>query len=109
MTTWQPVCPLTAVPPACGVPALVDDDPVAVFRTSEDELFAVGNIDPFCGAGVISRGIVGDRGGEPTVASPMLKQVFSLRTGECLDDPAARLPTYPVRLHADMVEIAHPC
>lgn len=108
MSTWHPVCPLTTVPPACGVPALVGTEPVAVFRTAADELYAVGNVDPFCGAGVISRGIVGDRGGEPTVASPMLKQVFSLRTGECLDDPHARLPTYRVRLRDEMVEIAAP-
>ncbi|MCX2734208.1 nitrite reductase small subunit NirD [Saccharopolyspora sp. NFXS83] len=108
MTTWLPICPWTALAPACGVPALLAAEPVALFRTHDDELYAVGNVDPFCGAGVMSRGIVGDRAGEPTVASPMLKQVFSLRTGECLDDPAARLPTFPVRRHDEMVEIAVP-
>jgi nitrite reductase (NADH) small subunit len=107
--TWQPVCALEMLPPEYGVPALVQDRPVAVFRTHDDELYAVGNVDPFCGAGVISRGIVGDRGGEPTVASPMLKQVFSLRTGQCLDDPSARLPVYPVRRRPDgVVEVALP-
>lgn len=106
---WQRICELDLLPPECGVPALVHDRSVAVFRTRDDELFAVGNVDPFCGAGVISRGIVGDRGGEPTVASPMLKQVFSLRTGQCLDDPAARLPVYPVRRRGDdVVEVALP-
>ena len=29
----------------------------------------------------MSRGLVGDRGGEPTVASPLLKQAFSLVDG----------------------------
>ena len=93
--SWEPICEFDALPPEYGVPALVKDQPVAVFRTHDDQLHAVGNIDPFCGASVISRGIVGDRGGEPTVASPMLKQVFSLRTGPCLDDPSVRLPVYP--------------
>ena len=106
--SWQSICPLSAVPPACGVPALLGGYPVAVFRTTDDELFAVGGVDPLCGAGVISRGIVGDRAGEPTVASPLLKQVYSLRTGECLDEPAAKLPTYRVRLRDEMVEIAVP-
>ncbi|MDA3628762.1 nitrite reductase small subunit NirD [Saccharopolyspora oryzae] len=107
--TWQRICELDLLLPEYGVPALVHDQPVAVFRTRDDELYAVGNVDPFCGAGVISRGIVGDRGGEPTVASPMLKQVFSLRTGQCLDDPAAQLPIYPVRRRADdVVEVALP-
>ena len=36
---------------------------------------------------MISRGIVGDRGGVPKIASPIFKQSFDLRTGQCLDDP----------------------
>ncbi|MCI2417251.1 nitrite reductase small subunit NirD [Saccharopolyspora sp. K220] len=105
---WQQICGIDLLPREYGVPVLVQDHPVALFRTHDDQLFAVGNVDPFCGAGVISRGIVGDRSGEPTVASPMLKQVFSLRTGQCLDDPNARLPVYPVRRRADVVEVAVP-
>ena len=46
---------------------------------------AVSNFDPYSGAHVISRGIVGTRQDAPTVASPMYKQVFDLRTGACLD------------------------
>ena len=107
--SWEPICEFDALPPEYGVPALVKDQPVAVFRTHDDQLHAVGNIDPFCGSSVISRGIVGDRGGEPTVASPMLKQVFSLRTGQCLDDPSVRLPVYPIRRREDgVVEVALP-
>jgi nitrite reductase (NADH) small subunit len=105
---WQQICEFDLLAPEYGLPALIRDHAVAVFRTHDGELFAVGNVDPFCGAGVMSRGIVGDRDGEPTVASPMLKQVFSLRTGQCLDDPAARLPVYPVRRRADVVEVAVP-
>ncbi len=106
--SWFPVCDLDRLQPECGTPALVSEHPVALFRTREDELFAVSNVDPFCGVGVISRGIVGDHGGEPTVASPMLKQVFALRTGECLDDPQVALPVYPVRRRANAVEVAVP-
>ena len=54
-------------------------------RTFDGRLYATDQIDPFSGAAVLSRGIVGDRGGVPTVASPMYKQVFDLRTGACLD------------------------
>lgn len=106
--SWQQICELDVLAPEDGVPALVGEHPVALFRTHDDQLFAVGNIDPFCGAGVISRGIVGDRGGEPVVASPMLKQAFSLRTGECLDDPDKSLPTYRVRERDNVVEVALP-
>jgi nitrite reductase (NADH) small subunit len=50
---------------------------------------------------VLSRGIVGDRGGRVTVASPLLKQAFSLEDGSCLDDPRVSVPVYPVRVTAD--------
>jgi nitrite reductase (NADH) small subunit len=46
----------------------------------------------------MSRGIVGNRGDVPTVASPMFKQVYDLRTGVCLDDPSLVLTVYPVRV-----------
>ena len=62
-------------------------------------MHAVSNFDPYSGAHVMSRGIVGTREGIPTVASPMYKQVFDLRTGICLDtqgkDPHA-LQSWPV-------------
>ena len=105
---WQQVCSYGLLQPECGIPALLGEEPVALFRTFSDELYAVSNIDPFSGAGVMSRGIVGDRSGEPTVASPLLKQVFSLRTGVCLDEPETRLLTYRVRRRGDVVEIALP-
>ena len=69
---------------------------IALFRTHDGEVFAIGNQDPFSGANVMSRGIVGSRGDVPTVASPMFKQVFDLRTGSCLDDPSVSLPVYQV-------------
>lgn len=103
--TWQTVCDYTALPAEAGIPALLGEIPIALFRIGDDDLFAVGNVDPFCGAGVISRGIVGDREGEPTVSSPMLKHVFSLRTGSCLDDPDRALPTYEIRRRDDSVEV----
>lgn len=105
---WREVCTYTILQPECGMPALFGEHKVALFRTTADELFAVGNVDPFSGAGVMSWGIVGDRDGEPTVCSPMLKQVFSLRTGMCLDAPEAQLPIYPVRRRDDVVEIGFP-
>ncbi|MBA8824788.1 nitrite reductase (NADH) small subunit [Saccharopolyspora lacisalsi] len=102
---WHRVCTAAALPPEYGVAALLGEDGAAVFRTAGDGLFAVGNVDPFSGAGVISRGIVGDRDGEPTVSSPMHKHVFSLRTGTCLDEPSVALPTYPVRYRGGDVEV----
>nr|WP_207619448.1 nitrite reductase small subunit NirD [Nocardioides sp. IC4_145] len=90
------VCRLERIPREAGVCALVDGRAVAVFRTHDDEVFALGNYDPFSRASVLARGIVGTRGDVPFVASPMHKQGFDLRTGQCLDDAAVRVPTYDV-------------
>ena len=46
-----------------------------------------------------------DRDGEPTVASPLHKQVFALRDGRCLDDPAVRLPAFTVRAVGGSVQV----
>lgn len=102
---WLQVCAEHLLPHEDGIAVLVGDRHVAVFRTAFDEVLAVGNIDPFSGIGVISKGIVGDRRGEPTVSSPLHKQVFSLHSGRCLDEPEVALPTYPARLHHGAVEV----
>jgi nitrite reductase (NADH) small subunit len=103
--TWVVVCPFDELLPERGVAALVGDAQVAVFRCHDDTLFAVGQRDPFSGANIMSRGIVGTRGDLPTVASPMFKQVFALPTGICLDDETARLPVYAVRVRDGFVEV----
>ena len=103
--TWTAVCRFDALTPERGVAALIADTQVAIFRTFDHTLYALGNIDPFTGAAVLARGIVGDRAGEPTVASPLHKQVFSLVTGRCLDDGALSVPTYPARLVDGVVEV----
>ena len=94
--TWTSVCAVEAIPLEGGVAALVDGCAVAVFRTHSDEVFALSNVDPFSGASVLSRGIVGSRGDAPVVSSPMYKQAFDLRSGACLDDDSVSVPAYDV-------------
>ena len=103
---WSPVCQYSRLIPERGVAALVDGTQVAVFRTHDGALYALGNIDPFTGSAVLSRGIVGSRGAVPTLASPLHKQVFDLATGRCLDDTDIAVPVYQVRLHGELVEVA---
>ncbi len=103
---WVVVCRLDDLPRERGAAALVAGEQVALFRLVDDTVRAVQHLDPYSGAHVLARGIVGTRGGAPTVASPMHKQVFDLRTGECLDpvgaDPRA-LRTWPVRVEGGSV------
>jgi len=82
---WTRVCRVEDLLVERGVAALIDGRQIALFRTFDGRVYATDQIDPFSGAAVLSRGIVGDRAGVPTVASPMYKQVFDLRTGACLD------------------------
>jgi nitrite reductase (NADH) small subunit len=103
---WTTICPLDRILPDTGVCALVAGQQVAVFRVGE-AVYAIDNFDPFSKAYVLSRGIVGDRQGVPKVASPIYKQNFSLVTGECLDDPAIQLQTFPVRVLDGVVQISH--
>ena len=106
MPTYRSVCPYTRLPVERGVAALVDGQQVAVFRTADDGVHAVSNLDPFSGAMVLSRGIVGSRGERLTIASPVYKQVFDLESGQCFDDPAVRLPVHLVRVRDGLVEVA---
>jgi nitrite reductase (NADH) small subunit len=104
--TWTTVCALAQIPPNSGVCALVGGEQVAVFRVGTGaEVYAIANYDPFSQAFVLSRGIVGDRNGIPKVASPIYKQNFNLLTGQCLDDQAIAVPSYPVRVVDDQVQV----
>lgn len=108
-SVWIDVCALDDVTPDTGVAALVGGAQIALVRVGDGaEVYAVGNFDPFSRAFVIARGIVGDRGGVPKIASPIFKQSFDLRTGQCLDDPAVRLPSYPVRVEGGRIAVALP-
>jgi nitrite reductase (NADH) small subunit len=107
--TWIDVCAVDDLVLDRGVCALVGSQQVAVFRVSPDgEVYALSNYDPFSGAYVLSRGIVGSKGDTPKVASPVYKQNFDLRTGVCLDDPSVTVRTFPVRVVDGRVQIGGP-
>lgn len=106
---WIAICKLEAILPDTGVAALVAGRQIAVFRVGHSaRVYALQNFDPFSKAFVLSRGIVGDRGGTPKVASPIFKQSFALETGQCLDDATVKLRTYPARVVDGRVEIFDP-
>ncbi len=107
-TVWTDVCAFDELEAGRGVCALVGSHQIAVFRMPvTDALYAISNFDPFSDAYVLSRGIVGSRGEIPKVSSPVFKQSFDLRTGECLDDETVRIPTYAVCVVRGRVHVAH--
>ncbi|MFE6052910.1 nitrite reductase (NAD(P)H) small subunit [Kitasatospora sp. NPDC056446] len=125
-TRWQTVCALADLQPGRGVAVLLaESEPepapvvrpggprpgagaqVALFRDRAGTLYAVDNLDPFSGAPVLSRGLLGSRGDRPTLISPMYKQVYDLTDGRCLDEDTAPdgapavLRRWPVRVRPE--------
>jgi nitrite reductase (NADH) large subunit len=99
------VCAVTDLLPERGAAAIVGDEQVALFRI-DDAIYAIGNRDPFSGADVMSRGIVGSKDDVVKVAAPMYKQTFDLRTGQCLEDEEVSVPVYDVRVVDGRVLVA---
>lgn len=105
------VCTLADLPLERGVPALVDGDQVALFRLSPTEVVAVQHRDPYTGANVLARGLIGSRavggaGPQVTLSSPLHKQVWDVRTGRCLDaggKDLLDLRTWPVEVREGTV------
>ncbi|MET8678548.1 nitrite reductase small subunit NirD [Streptomyces sp. NPDC004647] len=97
---WFAVCDLAHLTPGRGVAALLEDgSQVAVFLDRAGSAYAISNRDPFTGAYVLSRGLIGRTAdGRPFVASPLLKQRFDLASGRCLDDESVTVPAFAVRL-----------
>ena len=105
--SWYTVCKLSDLNPFMGVRALLHGKQIAIFMIrNSDEMYAIDAVDPFSGAAVLSRGIVGDIKGELVVASPIYKQHFSLKTGICLEDNTVSVATYPVRVVDQKVQLA---
>jgi len=105
---WVDVCGYDDLQSERGIRVLVGDSHVAVFRTHDGDVHAIESIDPFSGASVLARGIVGSSGDSPFVASPMYKQRFDLRTGVCLEDPSVRVRVFPTEVTGGRVVVAGP-
>jgi len=110
--TWVDACALDDLVADRGACVLIGPHQVALFRvpvdSGDDAVYALSNYDPFSGAFVLSRGIVGSKGDISKVTSPVYKQAFDLRTGECLDDPAVTVATFPVRVVGDRLLVGLP-
>ena len=104
MKQWIDVCDQSDLQPDSGVCVLAGSEQIALFYLTElDQIFAVGNFDPLAKVNVLSRSMVGDLGGEPMLASPLYKEHFSLRTGQCFEKPELSIPVYSVKIDAGRV------
>ena len=103
--SWVKVCELSDLTPDVGAAALVGGEQVALFYVPslEPALYALDNWDPLGEAFVLSRGIIGDQGGVPCVASPLYKQHFTLAEGRCLEEEGIKVRTWPVKVEGNTV------
>ena len=102
---WEAVWLADDSLPNRGVGALIGQQQVAVFRTGDDQFYALDNHDPFSGANVLARGILGSVGDKRVVASPIYKQHFCLEDGACIEDDSVSLQVWPVRQRDGVVEV----
>ncbi len=104
---WTAVCKAADILPDTGVCALVEGRHVAIFRVGRaHDFFAIDNVDPKAGASVLSRGLVGSIGERIVVASPLYKNHFDLKSGECIEAPEHSVRAHAVRVHEDRVLVA---
>ncbi|MEM9097453.1 MAG: nitrite reductase small subunit NirD [Pseudomonadota bacterium] len=71
---------------------------VALFRTAEDEVFAIDNACPHK-AGPLSEGIVHGK----AVTCPLHNWVISLETGAVLGDDEGQVQTFRVRIEGERI------
>lgn len=103
---WISVCGVDDIFPDTGVCALVEEQQVAIFHSRRlNEFFAVSNFDPIGEANVLSRGIIGSMGDDVVIASPLYKEHFNLRTGECMEKPEFKINVYPVRVDDSSIQV----
>jgi nitrite reductase (NADH) small subunit len=104
MSDWIDIGPLDAISPRGARVLKTALGCIAVFRTSEDEVYAVENTCPHKG-GPLNEGIVHGH----SVTCPLHNWVFDLRTGKALGADSGEIATYGIRVEDGrmLVDAAH--
>jgi len=93
MTDWIDIAPLDDVPKRGARMVKTALGCVAVFRTADDEVFALDNACPHK-AGPLAEGIVHGK----SVTCPLHNWVISLETGQAQGADEGQVDTYPARI-----------
>jgi nitrite reductase (NADH) small subunit len=93
MSNWINIAALDDVPVRGARIVKTHVGCIAVFRTGEDEVFALNNACPHK-AGPLSEGIVHGK----SVTCPLHNWVISLETGEAQGEDNGQVSTYPTRI-----------
>lgn len=106
VTEWFKAAPVSAFPVNGGACVKYKDLQIAVFNFQRfDGWYACQNLSPAKNEMVLSRGMLGDHKGTPKIACPLLKNTFSLETGENLNGDLPSVAIYPVKIEDGYVYI----
>ncbi|MFT4248819.1 MAG: nitrite reductase small subunit NirD [Pseudomonas sp.] len=101
VTNWVRVCALDELPPLGARVLLIEGlEPIALFRTADDEVFALRDRCPHKG-GPLSQGIVSGR----SVACPLHNWNIGLDDGHACAPDVGCAPRYPVKIEDAVVWI----
>lgn len=104
--TWFKVGKVSDIPENGGACVKYKREQIAIFNyTKRNEFYATSNVCPHRQEQILSRGMIGDKAGEPKVACPFHKRNFSLKTGECLSGDDYSIKTYPVKVEDGYVYV----
>lgn len=98
MTTWIDIGALSDIPPQGARVVKTAHGCVAVFRTADDQVFAIDDTCPHKG-GPLSEGIVHGN----SVTCPLHAWVFSLETGMALGADTGAVRSYPARIEGGRI------
>jgi len=101
--SWLDVAALDAIPPRGARVLEIGDEAIALFRTSDDHVFALRDRCPHRG-GPLSQGIVHGT----CVTCPLHDWVIDLATGEALGPDEGSTWVFDVRIVAGRVEVDVP-
>ena len=102
MTTWNLICPLDDIPPlGSRVVQRASGGDIAIFRTAEDEVFALHDKCPHKG-GPLSQGIVHGR----KVTCPLHGWNIGLEDGQAVAPDAGSCTRFSVKVEAGTVYLA---
>jgi nitrite reductase (NADH) small subunit len=97
---WADICPIDSIPVRGCRRVRTQHTQLALFRTSDDEVFCLEDRCPHAG-GPISQGIVHGK----AVTCPLHNWVLSLETGSALGADKGQVRTFPVKLENGTVSI----
>ena len=100
MSDWKKLCPLDEIPRLGSRVVAMEGGDIAIFRTADDEVFAMHDKCPHKG-GPLSQGIVHER----KVTCPLHNWVIDLEAGAALAPDEGCVQRFPTRVEHGVIHL----